>query len=282
MAVLIKLTTMTDRELLNEKLHSKISMPIGDILSDSFDLFGKGAGMYIGFTFLMFLLLIIVGGVTVLVPFVGVALFVFIALVAAPALQVGVGRFTKNLKEDRNPQFSDFFSGFQYNLGQLVLQGFIISLISSAIAFGLNTDLYLAYYNVGINYDGDFQELAVELVEINELYNQTTVLSFFGTLFSYYIALGLSLTPYIVSFYKVNAFTGMDISFRAINKVVFNAVAIQFVLGVIAVMGAIVLLIGLFATLPIAFIGSYLMFRYAIGEKDSIDNNEFEINEHLH
>jgi hypothetical protein len=37
----------------------------------------------------------------------------------------------------------------------------------------------------------------------------------------------------------------------------------------------------LFATLPIAFIGSYLMFRYAIGEKDSIEPDEFEINEHL-
>jgi hypothetical protein len=63
--------------------------------------------------------------------------------------------------------------------------------------------------------------------------------------------------------------------------VVFNAVAIQFVLGFIAFMGFIVLLVGLFATLPIAFIGSYLMFRYAIGEKDSIEPDEFEINEHL-
>jgi hypothetical protein len=272
---------MTDKELLNDKLRSKIAMPIGDVLSDSFDLFGKGAGKYIGFTFLMFLMLVAVGIITVVVPYIGVVLFALIALVAAPALQVGIGRFTKKLKEDKNPQFSDFFSGFQYNLGQLVLQGFVITLISFAIAFGLNTDLYLAYFDMGLAYDGDFEELATQITEINELYNQTTVLSLLGTLFSYYIALGLCLTPYIVSFYKVNAFTAMDISFRTINKVVFNAVAIQFVLGVIAVMGAIVILIGLFATLPIAFIGSYLMFRYAIGEKDSMEADEFGINEHL-
>ncbi len=272
---------MTDKELLNEKLNSKITMPISDVLSDSFDLFGKGAGKYIGFTLLIFFVLLIVGGVAMAVPVIGVVLILLLALVAAPALQVGIGRFTKNLKEDRNPQFSDFFSGFQHNFSQLVLQGVVISLISTAIAFGLNTDLYLSYYDLAMSYDGDYEELFIQIGEINELYNQTTVLSFLGTLFSYYIALGLSLTPYIVSFYKVSAFTAMDVSFRAINKVIFNAVAIQFVLGVIAVMGAIALLIGLFATLPIALIGGYLMFRYAIGEKDSIESDEFKINEHL-
>lgn len=272
---------MTDKELLNKKLQSKISMPVGDVLSDSFDLFGKGVGRYIAFTFLMFIILVSVGIITIVLPFVGVLLFIVAALIVSPALQVGVGRFTKKLKEDRDPQFSDFFSGFQYNLGQLVLQGFVISLISAAIAFGLNTDLYLSYYDLVLAYDGDYEEVLGQITEINELYGQTTILSFLGGVFSFYIGLGLSLTPYIVSFYNVNAFTAMDVSFRAINKVVFQAAAIQIVLAIIAVMGAIVLLVGLLATLPILFIGSYLMFRYAIGEKDSMEADEFEINEHL-
>lgn len=272
---------MTDREVLNNKLRSKIAMPIGDVLSDSFDLFGKGAGKYISFTFLMMLVLIVVGGLAVAVPILGVVLFLLMAFVAAPALQVGFGRFTKKLKEGKGPQFSEFFSGFKHNLGQLVLQGFVISLISLALAFGLNTDLYLAYYDLGVAYDGDLEEFAMQFAEINEVYNETTLLSFLGSVFSFYIALGLSLTPYIVSFYNVSAFSAMDVSFRTINKVVFSAAALQIVLAIIAVMGAIVLLLGLFITLPIFFIGSYLMFRYAIGEKDSVEDDEFEINEHL-
>jgi len=272
---------MTDKDLLHAKLQTEIKMPIGDVLSGAFDLFGKAAGKYIGFMVLMFFAVIILGVITAVSLYLGMLVIILFVLFVLPGLQVGIGRFTKNLKEDRNPQFSDFFSGFQHNLSQLVLQSFVISVISLAIAFGLNHDLYLAYYDLGMNYDGDLRELANQMFEINEQFNQTTILSFFGALFSFYISLGLSLTPYIVSFYKVSAFTGMDISFRTINKVVFNAVAIQFVLGFIAFMGFIVLLVGLFATLPIAFIGSYLMFRYAIGEKDSIEPDEFEINEHL-
>ena len=268
---------MTDKEILHNKLQSKIVMPIGDVLSGAFDLFGKAAGKYIGFMVLMFFAVIILGAITAVSLYLGMLVIILFVLVVLSGLQVGIGRFTKNLKEDRNPQFSDFFSGFQYNLSQLVLQSFVISVISLAIAFGLNHDLYLAYYDLGMNYDGDLRELANQMFEINEQFNQTTILSFFGALFSFYISLGLSLTPYIVSFYKVSAFTG----FRTINKVVFNAVAIQFVLGFIAFMGFIVLLVGLFATLPIVFVGSYLMFRYAIGEKDSIEPDEFEINEHL-
>ena len=272
---------MTDKEILHNKLQSKITMPIGDVLSDSFDLFGKGAGKYIGFILLMFFALLVLGGITVVLPFLGVLLIIAFAFVATPALQVGFGRFTKKLKEDDKPQFSDFFSGFQYNLGQLVLQGFVISLISMTIAFGLNTDLYLAYYDTGMAFAGDYQDLAEQMMEINEVYGETTILSFFGGLFSFYISLGLMLTPYIVSFYKVSAFTAMDVSFRTVNKVVVNAAVINIVLAIIAVMGVVVLLVGMLATIPISFIGSYLMFRYTIGEKSSAAADEFKINEHL-
>lgn len=272
---------MSDKELLNEKLRSKITLPIGDVLSDSFELFGKAAGKYIGFTILLFVVIGVTVGVTAIVPFLGIPLIVFLGLVASPALVVGVGRFTKKLKEGQNPEFSDFLSGFKHNLGQLVLQGFIISLISSAITFGLSTDLYLSYFDIAMSYDGDLQDLAAQFQEAGELYGETTVLSFLGGVFSFYISLGLSLTPYIVSFYKVNAFTAMDISFRTINKVVFQAAVIQIVLTVIAVMGVIIVLIGLFATLPILFIGTYLIFRYAIGEKPTGEQDEWSVNEHL-
>ena len=272
---------MTDKELLHGKLNSKISLPIGDVLSDSFELFGKGAGKYIGFTLLLFFTLIVLGMVTVVIPFLGVLLFILFALIASPALQVGFGRFTKKLKEDDSPQFSDFFSGFQFNLGQLVLQGFIISLITSAIAFGLNTDLYLSYYDMVMAFEGDYEDMLQQMVEINEMYGQTSVLSILGGLFSFYIGLGLSLTPYIVSFYKVNAITAMDVSFRTVNKVIGQALVINIGLTFIGVMGAVFFLIGLFATLPIMFIGSYLVFRYALGEKPSGKDEEWGVNKHL-
>jgi tetrahydromethanopterin S-methyltransferase subunit G len=272
---------MTDKELLHAKLKEKITLPVGDVLSDSFDLFGKGAGKYIGFLLVCLAGLVVISLTSIVSVYVSITLFIAFALIASPALQVGLARFTKKLKEGNEPQFSDFFSGFKYNLGNLILQGVLIGVITAAATYAVDMNYYNEYFQAFASAEGDVETMTENLAAFGQKYSAFSWRRTLGSLFTFYLAVGLSLTPYIVSFYNVNAIVAMDVSFRTINKVVGQALLIRFVLVVLAAMGAFVLLVGLFATLPIFFIGSYLMFKYTLGEKPGESQEEWDVNQHL-
>ena len=272
---------MEDKDLLKQKLKSNIQLSIGDVISNSFDLFGKAAGSYILLVLLGFAAIVAIGIIAVISWQVAILVGIVAVFVGVPALQVGLARFTKKLMEGQKPVFADFFSGFHHNLGQLILQAVIVFLITMTVTISIDFDYYLDYFQTIFSSINDFESMIQNLMDFSQRHSEFSWLRTFGGIFSFYIGLGLSLTPYIVSFYKVNAFTAMDISFRTVNKVVFRIAALRILLSIIGVFGFVFLFVGGLASMPILFIGSYLMFKYTIGEKDSQKDDEWAVNEHL-
>ncbi len=272
---------MDDKELLKQKLDSGFQLSMGDVLSNSFDLFGKAAGKYILLMLFGLLASIVLGLLFVISWQLAVAAIVIVVLVGVPAMQVGLARFTKKIMEGRKPEFADFFSGFKHNLSQLILQSVLVFIITMTISVSLDFNYYYDYYQTILMSVGDIESAAQNMIDFSARHEDFSWLRTFSGIFSFYIGLGLSLTPYIVSFYKVSAFTAMDISFRAVNKVVFKVGILHIVLGILGVFGFIIFLVGALASFPIMFIGTYLIFKYTIGEKDSKTNDEWAVNEHL-
>jgi len=281
LARLSKSIIMNDKELLKQKLNTPFQLNIGDVISNSFEIFGKAIGSYVLLMLLGLAAIFIIGIVAVISWQLAILVGVVAIFVGVPALQVGLARFTKKLMANENPTFSEFFSGFQYNLGQLVLQAVVVFVITTTVTIAIDYGYYYDYYQTILMSVGDIGGMVQNLTDFSERHSNFSWLRTFGSIFSFYIGLGLSLTPYIVSFYKVNAFTAMDISFRAVNKVVFKVAALHIVLSLIGAFGFVLLFIGGLASMPILFIGSYLIFKYTIGERDSETDDEWAVNEHL-
>ena len=270
-----------DKQILEEKLKSGFSLSISQVLSDAVRAFGMGAGSYIGLMFILAILTLSFGFAFLISFEVLIIMGIAAAVLVVPVVQVGIARFAKKQLEGQTASFADFLSGTKFNYGQLILQAVVVGVITTSVSVLPDLNYYTDYFSMmrmGLEDPENFMDL---LLEFNEAHANRGVLSFFVGIFSFYISLGLSLTPYIVSFYQVNAFTAMDISFRTINKVVFRAAVLNIVLSIIAGMGFVFLLIGGLATVPIYLIGSYLIFRYTIGEKDMLNRSSEGIEEHL-
>lgn len=115
---------------LNEILRDGYSLNFGDSLGGGFRIFGKQAGLFIGFTVLMILGTFI----SVLIPFVNILVILGLPIIVIPCLFMGYVILSNKIARNEQPQeFRDLFGGFKY-IGQMVLFAltfFVISIILS-------------------------------------------------------------------------------------------------------------------------------------------------------
>ena len=173
-----------DKELLDEKLKGGFSISVSQILSDSFSLFGKGAGSYISLMLVLVMLTISLG-FALSISFEFMIIFgIVLAVLVMPVVQVGVARFAKNQLESKPTQFADFLSGTKYNYSQLILQAAVILVINAAVTVLPDLSYYSDYYSM-IQWVLEDPESMIEIMtEFNEAHADRGFLSFLVSIFS--------------------------------------------------------------------------------------------------
>lgn len=104
----------TKMDRIDEVLQHGYKFDMGRYMSTGWNNFKQGAGNYVGFTVLYFIIIVVVGLSSFLIPFVNL-----ISTAIQYTLVAGLFIFTRNMINGRE-NFSDFFSGFN-SFGQIIL-----------------------------------------------------------------------------------------------------------------------------------------------------------------
>ena len=220
---------------------------LGDYISGSFNLFGRNAGLFIGYVVVVFLISTILS----VIPFVG-----FIAnLLISSTLTAGYYIGAHKTYENENPSFSNFFDGFQ-KWAQLFITSLLsgifvlIAMIPALIYLSLTVGL-AALSNVG----RDMSEIAGLFLGMNILV--VFLLLFLGAL----VGVLFLYAPFFVLFDDMEAWEAIKASANTVKKQFFMHLLFGLVWGIIILISALPLFLGLLVTIPAYACSVYLAWR---------------------
>jgi len=221
----------------------------GDYISNGFDILKKNLGGFILFT----LLLIIISFVISLIPLVG---FVANSFFISPALTAGIFWVANKVWKNEMPEFSDFFRGFDF-IGQLALTAllqFIIVMLALVPFIMAIWDSGMITWYMDILSDPTIAAQG----EMPPLPASWTFLLLAPMI---YLAVSYSWSYMFVIFYKMPAWDAMEASRKLISKNWLIYFLFVIVISLIAAAGAIIVCIGLLATMPAMYCMHYAAFE---------------------
>lgn len=228
----------------------------GEYISKGLKLATKNAGLFIAFTFVFFLIMAVLS----FIPVIGQLASSF---VVGPCLGAGFLLAARRTDEDRVLEFSDFFKGFDY-LGDLVITTIISTL-------GILAAMIPFFAIVGFSM---FTLDAGEIPDIPPIWSIVLLIPVF------YLAISWSMATYLVVFHGMKGWPALEASRQIVSKKWGNFFLLMIVLGLIAMAGALVLLIGLLFAYPVVVCSQYAAFRDIVGVADE-EAVDLDITSHL-
>lgn len=224
----------------------------GDYLSKGFNIVGKQAVLYMAFTFVFFLILMVSG----LIPILGQ----LGALVLAPCLLAGFHLVNRKVDDGQTIAFGDFFKGFDY-WGQLV----VIILITIGISLLIMLPIALI---VGFGVDTN----ALAMGDLSGF----PWWAFLLVLPLIYLSIAWGYASFLVIFHGMSAWPAMEASRQIIGQKWFYFLLFGIVVGIIGSIGAIAFGIGMLFTLPAAYAMQFASFRDVVGMPDEATVNTLD------
>jgi len=224
----------------------------GDYLSKGFNIVGKQAVLYMAFTFVFFLILMVSG----LIPILGQ----LAALVLGPCLLAGFHLVNRKVDDGQSIVFGDFFKGFEFwsqlLLVVLIMVGLAILLmipVGFIIGFGMDMEAIAA---------GDISGFPwwVFLLMLPLIY--------LGVAWGY--------SSFLIIFHGMSAWPAMEASRQIISQKWFYFLLFGFIVGIIGSIGAIAFGIGMLFTLPAAYAMQFASFRDVVGMPDEATVNTLD------
>lgn len=244
----------TIQQKLQRILDQDYEFRLGDYIGQGFSLFQKQVGLFMGFTFVFFLIVMLANFVPIVGP-------IAVNLFLTPPLICGFYLVSDKIRRGESVVFNDFFKGFD-SLGQLALAALVMGIIYMI-------SLVPVFAVVGFSlFMGDFSSL-----------NHFPFWAILLLVPLFYLAIGYSWTNMFIVFYKMEFWPAMEMSRKMITKHWGIIFLFSIVVGLLAGAGIIALGIGILATLPIALAASYSAFADVtrLAEAESAD----EIVDHL-
>ena len=247
---------------LKEALQGNYRFNFENYISRGFDITGRFSGGFMGFSFLIFLISIVLG----LIPLIGEYvnnLFVF------PILSVGYYIVAKNISLNLGFHFDQFFEGFQ-DFGNLIIVTLIPIAISYVIdlVFGYNTNfLGVSFFDNLFTLD---PAVILASLSIGILLTSIPII---------YLTVAWSFAPHFVVFYKMPAWEAMETSRKLIHKKWFSFFGFMIVQGLIVMLGFLLICIGVLYFAPAAANASYAAFEDIT--KFYEENKDDDILDHL-
>lgn len=227
----------------------------GEYFSKGWEYFSAKIGLFIGF-FVVNMLIVIASS---LIPVIGGIASQFLAAI----LLVGYFIVCHAIKNDQQPSFDHFFKGFKSAgniiLVQLILFGFTIILIAPLMIYGFTT-VFSAVIDASTNPYFSEPENPFELFRMFDL------MAIIPLAIITYIFLAFMQTIYmyattITHFYKSSPWASMEASRKVVQKKFFFFFGIIILIGLINILGAICLLVGLLFTVPLSYCIMYAAFE---------------------
>ncbi|MEM9930668.1 MAG: BPSS1780 family membrane protein, partial [Bacteroidota bacterium] len=229
------------------------SLNIGDYLSRGFELVGKQPGLFIGFTVVYFIILMVS------------QIFPLATAIVSPPLAVGFYLAAQKAEAGRYLEFGDFFKGFDF-IGPLILITLIQTGLMILLMIPFGASLFFAIGFAGDTFDqGDvlLPVLIACLVVIPIMY----------------LMISWCLAPFLVAFHKMDAWPAMEASRKIVSKNWFSFFLFYILVGIVMMAGALALGIGLIYTVPAGMCIFYAAFRDVVGLPE--DNSDPTFLDHL-
>lgn len=213
----------------------------GDYLSKGFNIVGKQAVLYMAFTFVFFLILMVSGLIPILGQLAG--------LVLAPCLLAGFHLANRKVDDGQSIAFGDFFKGFEF-WSQLLL----VILIMVGISLLLMIPLFLI-----IGFGMDMEAVAAGDISGFPWWAFLLILPLI------YLTISWGYASFLIIFHGMSAWQAMEASRQIISQKWFYFLLFGFVVGIIGSIGAIAFGIGMLFTLPAAYAMQFASFRDIVG-----------------
>lgn len=241
----------------------------GSYIDSGFKLVQKNLGMFIGF----FLLYLVIFGIAGMVPVVGQ----IVSSLLGPVVMAGFYIVAKKTQNDQHTEFGDFFKGFQFAT-PIVLRVIATSVIMLICALPF---LYLVYDSGLAEWYMEFAgnpENAAMLME--DFPGMPSWWSIFLLIPLIYIAICYAFADMFIVFKNMGFWDAMEASRQLISQQWLTIFAFFFVVGLIAMAGALLCGVGVIFTIPAATCISYVAFADIIKLND-LEQEEDDILDHL-
>lgn len=232
-------------------------------IGDAFSLFGKGAGSYIGYIFVLFLIGL-GSAIFSLIPFVGQLVGLGYQLMQV-AFIAGFFIYAHNNLEHGRASFNSFFGAFQ-RIGPLIL----MQLIQSAFFFGAALIILVPFFAIaGFGSIQDFVGTHPDNWFNGGGFGGTFALLFMFVGFSLFVLYLLwSLAPMLIILNGLEPWEAMQTSRRLISKNLLGFLGLGILLLLLNFAGILFLLVGALVTFPVTQIAFYLAYRDVCFQND--------------
>lgn len=229
---------------------------MGNYLSKAWDLLKNDMGMYILFGFVAFLINIAGSVIFAFIPFVGnIGSSLLSTLLMAGYLVYGF----KSIHNKRH-EFGDFFGGFEY-IGKLITGNLLYLILTFVVAFVFLIPLFMS---LGM-------AIFTQTVEENmEQFLTMFTPGFIIGIIVFFLAMLYMSVSYIwlnnvLLFSDKRDWNALEASRRLISKNFFSVLGMLIVLGLINLLGAMALVIGLLVTIPLTMLTIFVSYHEIVG-----------------
>ena len=236
-------------------MNNGYNFDIGRYVSEGIEIIKKDIGLYIGYTVVYFLIVII----TAIIPLLGIIALFLIAAPLAAGFILGVHKSSRN----EILEFGDFFKGFDYFAQLLVLQ-LIQGLIILVIMIPLLVIFGSSFYMIA---SGNIPDFSIGIVGI------LIVILVYAAMFFIYIS--YIFAPHFIIFGNMPAWEAMETSRKIAAKKFFPILGLVLILSIINLIGCLPCYLGLLFTLPATYAIIYAAFKDIV----NLDNPEGEDNQ---
>lgn len=247
------------------------SINLGKVISDGFVIFGKSPLLFIGSTFIFFLIMMAMFFIPGIGPFVWL-------IVIQPIMVTGYFIISDKVQHIDDPGLSDLFGGFKKNTGNLILNGLLagfLSLIPISIYF------VATFGMIGSSMLSDFATVDSMLTQFMGPADSMFWASYIATMsILYLIMLTYQLGLMFIYFKGHSTWDGFGAGMKLIGRNFFQTLALLIFFWIINLLGSILIGLGLLVTIPVTLATMYCVFNSTIGSREEKDEDE-EIMEHL-
>ena len=270
---------MDYKHFIELSLSQGVRLSVGESIKDGFNMAGKNAGPYIGYTIVMFF----ISMSAAFIPIVG---GILTSVLLSPALLVGYAMYARKVDVEGKAPFETFFDGFKSNYGQLI----IVNLIIQLIVMGLSSIFLVSIFSDMAPLFTEMMDAASDPEYMEEIMQEVilTMLASFREnwwLFAIYIILTLiiqvlyMLANYFVVFYGFGFWEAMESSRKLMSKVFVKAIIIMIIAGFIMLVGSMVTLgFGFLFFYPFLVLVYFSIFKQVAGFSDENAALEDELN----
>lgn len=238
-----------------QRIRDTYDTKTGEWISTAWQVLTKDLGSFIGY----FLLYLVISIVIQFIPFVG-----GIAMqVIAPALMAGFMIVAHAILKGKSYTFSSFFDGFKF-LGDLFLASLVKGLIGVLIILiPLSIGAAMVLTEISLSEITDSPEYF-----IMDYGPQLAIYMLIGMIPVIYLAIAWMFTEHLIVLRGLKFWPAMKASKTIISKKWLNFFGFAIVLGLINILGALALGIGILITAPLTIVAMYTAFEDVIGSGD--------------